>query len=267
MNRGSSFFVPAGAQDFWVPTWAPRGRITPRSFANLENWWDADDDSTVTIATGVSAWTDKVGGLDWSQGTAGLQPVRATGVAALNGRAVIQFDGVDDQLDTPASFNANISVETLFLVCKNPGTGAGIRISVQSSTFWDWGFTINGGDTFDWYVGNTTEFDGSLEAIPISNTAYQIIVLRRSIADAEIAAWVGGGASADSGAYLSTGVGTVSLSMGSGGGGSAHDFELAEMFRYGRKLSFSEIDRICLNYLVPKWGAGAGEPSWTKMAA
>ena len=264
MNRGSSFFIPAGAQEFWVPTWAPRGRITPRSFANLENWWDADDDSTITIATAVNAWTDKVGGLNWSQGTAGLQPVRATGVAALNSRSVIQFDGVDDQLDTPASFNSNISVETIFLVCKNPGTGAGVRLSIQSSTLWDYALAVAGANALDWYVGNTAEGDGSLELIPISLTEYQIIVLRRSIADNEIKAWVGGGASADSATYTTTGAGTVSLSMGAGGGGAPHDFELAEMFRYGRKLSFAEIDSICLKYLVPKW---AGEPSWSKMAA
>lgn len=268
MNRGSSFFVPAGAQDFWVPTWAPRGRITPRSFANLENWWDADDASTITIATGVSAWTDKAGGLDWSQSTAGLQPVRATGVAALNNRAVIQFDGTDDQLTTPSSFNFNIPAETIFLVAKIP-TQAAFSIVAHSSISWQWGIIKDGGNSFEFYGGNTTAGSGSIEDVAIDNTTYSIFVVRRSVAETvdDYGVWQNGGASAGSTDCLATGSGTGSLSMGSGAGGSALNSQVAELFRYGRFLSFVEIDSICLNYLVPKWGAGAGEPSWTKMAA
>ena len=240
--------------------------ITPRSFASLENWWDADDASTITIATGVSAWTDKVGGLNWSQGTAGLQPVRATGVAALNNRAVIQFDGTDDQLTTPSSFNFNIPAETIFLVAKIPDQ-ATFDVVIHSSSLWQWGILKDSTNRFEFYGGNTTDGSGSIEDVVIDNTKFGIFVVRRSVAANHYGVWEDGGASKKTTTCAVTGSGTGSLSMGSGGGGSPLNSQIAELFRYGRPLTDREIDSICRNYLVRKWGGISGEPSWLKMAA
>jgi hypothetical protein len=52
-----------------------RPKFTPRALAgNLVSWFDAADNSTITIATGVSAWKDKATGLSATQGTGSAQP-------------------------------------------------------------------------------------------------------------------------------------------------------------------------------------------------
>ena len=71
--------------------------FNPRQISGLAGWWDADDSSTITIATGVSAWADKSGnGRTLTQTTANNQPARV--LNDLNGKAVISFDGVNDTL-------------------------------------------------------------------------------------------------------------------------------------------------------------------------
>ena len=55
-------------------------------------WLDANDDSTITIATGVSEWRDKSGNeRNFTQGTGGTQPTQTLG--GLNGQTVLSFNG------------------------------------------------------------------------------------------------------------------------------------------------------------------------------
>ena len=64
--------------------------FSPRRIANLAGWWDAGDESTVTLNSGnVSEWRNKSGisGYDFAQSTANLQP--SYGTNTINGRKVI----------------------------------------------------------------------------------------------------------------------------------------------------------------------------------
>ena len=64
-------------------------------------WLDADDVSTISIATGVSEWRDKgPNARNVSQGTGGTQPTRT--LDGLNGRAVLSFNG-SQYLTSPAA--------------------------------------------------------------------------------------------------------------------------------------------------------------------
>ena len=68
--------------------------------ALLALWLDADDASTITLnGTTVSQWNDKSGNARHaSQATAANQPTYTT--SGLNGKPVISFDGLDDELIT-----------------------------------------------------------------------------------------------------------------------------------------------------------------------
>jgi len=61
-------------------------------------WLDAEDSTTITLnGTTVSQWNDKSGnGINVSQATATSQP--AYSATGLNGKPVIEFDGIDDVL-------------------------------------------------------------------------------------------------------------------------------------------------------------------------
>ncbi len=250
------------------------GHIIPDSIANLENWWDVDDTSTLTIVSDeIQGWTDKKGSLDFGDPGVGLRPAYVTDVAALNRRASIQFDGVDDRLTTGSSFNANIAEETIFLVGKFP--------SVASDKYV---FALDGGARFHYLLRRRTDQEGGFfngsslvdgtDAIRNwagwTDDAYTILVIRHKKDDgaAAIGVWDGGGSSLKTTTKTATGTANVTFHLGWDGDGLGwYDFEIAELFRYSRKLPFAEINSLCLNYLVPKWGAGAGEPSWTKTVA
>ena len=83
---------------------AAGGTFIPTDISGCVSWFDADDSSTITIATGVSNWADKSGNTasspydtaDFYQLTASAQPVVTSG--HINGRDVITFDGGDDEL-------------------------------------------------------------------------------------------------------------------------------------------------------------------------
>jgi hypothetical protein len=72
----------------------------PTDLANLEVWYDADDATTITESSGdVSQWDDKSGNDNHLEQTSGTkQPSYHTGT--LNGRAVVRFDGVDENLES-----------------------------------------------------------------------------------------------------------------------------------------------------------------------
>lgn len=121
----------------------------------LALWLDAADQSTITIATGVSEWRDKSGnGRHATQLIAGSQPVYTIG--GLNGTNVITFDGINDHLNH--SFNASPAPHSVFAVARRttgggayqaiftavaPNSPFGVNISAKADGLADWGTYIN----------------------------------------------------------------------------------------------------------------------------
>lgn len=76
--------------------------FSPKQIAGLLAWYDASDVSTITTATGVSAWGDKSGNnYTLRQGTANNQP--ATGTRTIGGKNALDFDGTNDVLSLGSS--------------------------------------------------------------------------------------------------------------------------------------------------------------------
>lgn len=94
-------------------------------------WLDAADASTITTVSGaVSQWNDKSGnGRNATQSTAGNRPLLAA--AGLNGKAVIDCDGTNDELSL-ANITSLTSVnQSLFVVAKRDNAAGRTEISVS----------------------------------------------------------------------------------------------------------------------------------------
>lgn len=125
MPRGTDLYDEARLQGrLWTPALL-------RGAGKLASWLDASDLSTITIATGVSAWADKSGnGRGVTQGTGGNQPVyRGVGGAAPMGYPALQFDGANDSLSF-ASIGATgwTALECFYVADGNndPGDASGL---------------------------------------------------------------------------------------------------------------------------------------------
>lgn len=103
----------------------------PLLISDLAAWYDSRTDDYFTLnGSGVSAWASRAGTMGatpLSQATAGSQPLRATSVAVLGGKNAVQFDGVDDFMDTATAadwtFLHNNTGATIFLVERADSTG------------------------------------------------------------------------------------------------------------------------------------------------
>ena len=251
---------------------APSG--LPTDLPDLGEWWDADDAARFTISDTdkVDDWTDKGPLGIVVAGAATARPVRATGVAALNGRAVVQFDGINDEL-VSSSGNWDISneEETLFIVGKFPSATNKYIYSQVAAPNNEALLYVSAPENARWERGNSTDGAGAILNWSLPSTAYQILVLRKKLNDGAKAfgVWVGGGSPKKTTTHT-VGAPTATAENIRFANVLAFGFyncEIAAFIRYRRKLPNAQIDWLCLNHLVPKWGAGAGEPSWTKMAA
>jgi len=75
----------------------PYFSFNPSYVSDISLWLDADDDSTITIDTGVSIWEDKSGNEnDATQSTSSYQPTINTG--SLNGKNTVLFSGLSQKI-------------------------------------------------------------------------------------------------------------------------------------------------------------------------
>ena len=84
---------------------------------NLQLWLKADEGVTASAAGAVTAWADKSGnGNNAAQADEALAPLVVTN--AVNGKAVLRFDGDDDYLEVPDSDSISIAgdITSLFVV-------------------------------------------------------------------------------------------------------------------------------------------------------
>jgi len=123
--------------------------FNPKSISGLVQWYDAADQSTMTLnGTTVSEWRSKVGGVALSQSTAAAQPTLTAGY--YKGRTALTFDGGDvlANLSLPIQVNGmtaavvfDETTRTAFagLLVGSPTSGddfgtGGFRMSVHEGT-------------------------------------------------------------------------------------------------------------------------------------
>jgi hypothetical protein len=138
--------------DINIKPWTPAALGTP-----LVGWWDASDSSTITIATGVSAITDKSGNSrTFSQANTTDQPALISNEQ--NGLSVMRFDGNNDNLGTAAK----VTIRTLICLAKWAATTGDYR------HFWD----ISTTSQYGWHgatVASTNLLDASLSSTLVRN--------------------------------------------------------------------------------------------------
>lgn len=109
----ASGYVPPNSVFVADPT------LEPNEIVGLKQWLIADTAASFTFSTGavVSQWNDESGQSNHvSQATVGKQPTRVA--AALNGKAVVRFDGVNDLL--ACTYGATLTQPTtVMLVAKS----------------------------------------------------------------------------------------------------------------------------------------------------
>jgi hypothetical protein len=124
--------------------------FNPKSISGLAFWLDANDASTVTLASGaVSSWASKSGSNSprtFTQTTANNRPTTTT----VNGKTAIRFDGANDSLvNTTADDPANRSL--FAAVVRGAGTSlegfySGCKQSIVSYGWYDtMGFSATNG--------------------------------------------------------------------------------------------------------------------------
>lgn len=114
----------------------------PLGIPGLKAWFDTRSDDYFTFSSGssISAWLSRagsMGAITFGQATSGSQPTRATGVAVLNGKQAVQFDGAGDYMDSSTQngwkFMSDGSGGTYFMVLHNEST-AGTQLLMQNAT-------------------------------------------------------------------------------------------------------------------------------------
>lgn len=83
--------------------------FAPDDISGLALWLDASDTATITQSAGaVSQWNDKSGNANHAtQGMAANQP--STNTRTINGRNVIDFDGLNDTMPVTLATIASIT--------------------------------------------------------------------------------------------------------------------------------------------------------------
>lgn len=96
----------------------------PTDISSLVVWLDASDGTTITTgidADHVAQWDDKSGeGNDMVQGTGTEQPEIVTSVAEINGKTVLHFDGVDDEMGNLAFSGGDLTQPVTYFMVMYP---------------------------------------------------------------------------------------------------------------------------------------------------
>ncbi len=247
---------------------------TPTQVRGLVNWWDADDASTIVIDdsdhdNGVASWTDKQGGVVVSQAVGAKQPT-ASGIAELGGSTVIQWDGVNDHLLSPVEdMDASNNQETFIVVGKFPTSvpiGYVFSGNVDASPIASMALYKQDGSEGYWIRSDDGGTEGAIIDWHWESNIYMTLVITSKLGTGDNGGFVTWGGSAqysgglaageDLGPYTITPPSTpVAFSMGPLAGFLFfYNFELAEVMRYNRILSFAEIDGLARHYIWGKYG-------------
>jgi hypothetical protein len=207
------------------------GTFNPRSIANLAGWWDFNDAATVTVATGISAITDKSGnGRTLTQSTINNRPAWTANV--LNGKHAAVFDGNNDTLG--ASFTLAQAI-TVFCVGRFTNPTGGHQL-------FD-GFA--GGNRMRLFASSTTQinlFAGSQVTGP--NTTLNAHSVWETVFNGASSLIIRNGSELASGNAGTAQPDGIYLSMFGNGFSNPTPSEIAHVLVYARFLSASERSAV-----------------------
>lgn len=219
--------------------------FNPKSISGLYAWYDAADASTITQATGVSAWADKSGnGRTCSQATGVNQPAYV--LARQNGKNVIDFASATYRMTTNGTAWGLTSSNTMFWSFQFPDTAASAAVYALFD------FSTNresmfGNATSELRIGN-----GLTGITPVSRRWY-ILSIKWGGLFASYRFNQSANTTIEVGATFSLGASTQ-MYMGFNGGSASIRGYVGECITYDSQLSDARITTVN-NYLAKKWGA------------
>ena len=218
--------------------------FNPKSISGLYAWYDAADASTITQATGVSAWADKSGnGRTCSQASGANQPAYV--LAGQNGKNVINFADATKNMTTNGTA-WSLTNNTMFWSFQFPDTAA-------SAATWV---------LFDFNTVRELVFGNSTAEIRIGVTATGIVPVSRRWYILSVQ-WLGiptiyrlnqsAGTTLTANATYTSGA-SSQMYMGFNGGATGIRGYIGESITYSTALTATQVTTVN-NYLAKKWGA------------
>ncbi len=119
----------------FIPWTTALAQFKPNHISGIKLWLRADT-GVVLNGSQLSQWKDCSGDSNnVIQSTTNFQPTFVSGIAQLNNRATIRFDGNDDYMDGGNILNLNSNSNTIYLIGKsNSSNGSFIAKSIASGT-------------------------------------------------------------------------------------------------------------------------------------
>ena len=252
-SRSNLLYKIAGNTEGGGGSTSPPVIDSPDKVAGLKLWLKADAITGLSDGGPVSAWGDSSGsGLDVTQsGTA--RPTYKTNI--LNGKPVVRFDGIDDQLvksSVTISSLAGPDTGTIFVLQKQPtpssptvtfniASGGSNRINLHLTFY----------DSFYFDFGNFEAGRVSANQPGGWNVGYHVVVCRRGGSGGNI--WVDGKSVATGtfGNLLDTAA-SGAIRVGSDGAGIFFSGDIVELFIYNSALS-TEDRQAMEDYLGSKY--------------
>lgn len=218
--------------------------FNPKSISGLYAWYDAADASTITQATGVSAWADKSGnGRTCSQATGVNQPAYV--LAGQNGKNVIDFASSTYKMTTDGTA-WSLTDNTMFWSFQFPDTAA----SAASWVLFDFNTVrelVYGNTTAEFRLGVTLT-----GVVPVSRRWYILSIQFLGVPTIYRLNQSAGTTITGNATYLSGA--STQMYMGFGGGNTGIRGYIGESITYSTALSATQVTTVN-NYLAKKWGA------------
>jgi hypothetical protein len=220
--------------------------FNPSYVANLAFWLRADLTSSLTIATGVSAWADQSGnGNTFTQVTGSKQPTVSAGTGPL-GRQVLNFASASSQFLSRASACGLTSTSfTLFIIAKSLATNAQMEWIDLGDSDTGEGFGI-GTDLLA--TGNRNGEHGGVGgevSWGAATTSWEAWAVQRNSTPL-ISAWVNGAAQAVSGNNQAVNAFNANTCIGARSTGSAEflNGSILEIFAYTSVLDANTVANL-----------------------
>ena len=102
----------------------PEALWTPDNLPGIQAWYDSTDSSNITLnGSNVSTWTDQRGNYNWTQSTAGSQPLLDSGLSELSSSNVLKFSDDFMTANSMGTIFSNQQPGVMFMVLYQRDTG------------------------------------------------------------------------------------------------------------------------------------------------
>jgi hypothetical protein len=227
----------------------------PTNLTNLAAWYDASNTSSISVSgSDVTQWNDLSGNnRHATQGTSTNRP--KSGTRTMNGKNVIDFDGVNDLLINDSLSTPFIGEDvpfTFFAVLRSDSSSGGSPFALTSTSIggpYLWPYA----DVF--LIRDNGGGDGTTFTITGSNALSDLSVTYRS-SGLNFTGWVNQTlvrTQSYNAGFLSLNAGTIGgFRYAFTSGDFFFDGAIAELIFYSRELSLQEVASV-QDYLKTKW--------------